>query len=129
MATPHRRRRRNPQPQYGTFLTAYGIYVLFLHVTPGPWKRQPSEPLLPRGAIIDTWTLTHIAWGIGARAANLPLDATIALTAANEGAETILRASGSTLLWGEPEPFLNRVMDNVATAAGWWIADQLGVGE
>lgn len=95
------------------FLGIYALYVLGLHVIPGPWKNWK------RGRWVDKWTLTHILWGAVAQRYGVGQGEIVALAAANEAFEAWLRRNRPDVLWGTPEPWKNVAIDVGTTWAGW----------
>lgn len=99
----------------------YGLYVLYLHTTPGPWRAWKQEA----GAAIDPWFATHLAWGALAKLVGIGPGALLGLGALNEIVEAELRRRRPDLLWGTPESLPNVAMDLVGNQAGWWVMSQL----
>ena len=100
----------------GGFLAIYAAWVVLVNTTPGPWRSWN------RGARIDTWTGTHVAFGVLAQRMGLSLAQITALGAINEVGEAWIRAHRPDLLWGEPESPPNIAVDIAANAAGWLLA-------
>ena len=65
-------------PRLLSFMAAYGAYVLFINTVDGPWRRWE------KGNVFDTWTITHVAWGVLAKRWGLSLKEIATLTALNE---------------------------------------------
>jgi hypothetical protein len=104
-----------------SYSLAYGAYVAFLHVVPGPWRNWKRGY---EGQALDPWTLQHVLWGVIARRWGLTQGQLLALSAANELIEYGVRSRRPDLLWGTPETPANVAVDIAANAAGWWIAGE-----
>jgi hypothetical protein len=104
------------QDNMGRFLAVYAAWVVLVNTTPGPWRGWS------RGAQIDTWTGTHVAFGALAQRMGLSLAQITALGVANEVGEAWIRAHRPDLLWAAPESRQNIAVDIAANAAGWLLA-------
>lgn len=103
------------------YIGLYAAYVAFLHAVPGPWRQWKKKP-----AALDTWTLTHLAWGALAQRMGLSVKEVMALGTVNEAIEAYIRLYRPDLLWGTPETARNVLLDLAATYAGWGAARALG---
>lgn len=100
------------------YALAYGAYVAAIHAFPqGPWRAWSQRD----GAAVDTWTWTHVAWGVLAERMRVPFWVYMGLAAGNELAEAWARSYAPHLTWGGHESLPNAVMDLAANAAGYGI--------
>jgi hypothetical protein len=104
-------------PPLVRYLLAYGIYVAFLHVVKGPWQAGRTTP----GRAFDGWTITHLVWGAISRAFGLSWSTVTMLGVVNEIGELAVHRYRPDLVWGYPETRANRLLDVLATSAGWFL--------
>jgi len=100
--------------KYYQFCGLYLLYVLGVHIVPGPWQKWTSH-----GRALDPWTLTHLMWGYLGKYYGIPLPILLALSLGNEGVEAYLRYIKFLGIWGDPETPKNIAMDLSATSLGW----------
>jgi hypothetical protein len=103
------------------FVALYLAYVAAIHFIDGPWKDWK------KGAVVDNWTYTHIAWGMIAKKMGLTLDELFMLEVINEAGEGFVRETRPDLTFGSPESWGNIGADFVSTNVGWHLDDWLKI--
>ena len=78
-----------------------------------------------QGVTFDTWTITHIAWGMIAKYFDISLLNINILSILHELTEAYFRKIRFLGVWGEPETLPNVIVDHASVSLGWEIANIL----